>query len=75
MNEQTDSPLFRLPPELRNRIYAYTLSSNEPEVGKKSTTRLPLESPFEVIDLNDALRYIRPSNEFLATCSYIYTEA
>jgi hypothetical protein len=75
MNEQNDCPLFQLPPELRNEIYAYTLSSNEPASEKKSTTRLPLESPLEVIDLNDALRYIRPSNELLVTCRYIYTEA
>jgi hypothetical protein len=75
MNSQTACPLFQLPPELRNKIYAYTLSSNEPEPGKKNSTRLPLESPLEVIDLNDALRYIRPSNELLATCRYVYAEA
>jgi hypothetical protein len=33
MNLQTACPLFQLPPELRNKIYAYTLSSNEPEPG------------------------------------------
>jgi hypothetical protein len=72
MNEQKDCPLFRLPPELRNKIYAYTLCQKQPQ--QKTTTRLPIESPLEVIDLNNALT-LRPSNELLATCRYIYAEA
>jgi hypothetical protein len=71
MNEQTEFPLFRLPPELRNRIYAYTLCQKEPE---QKTTRLPAESPLEVVDLSDALT-LRPSNKLLSTCRYIYAEA
>jgi hypothetical protein len=35
----------------------------------------PTGKPFEVIDLNDALGHIRPSNELLVTCRYIHTEA
>jgi hypothetical protein len=72
IDEQKECPLFRLPPELRNKIYAYTLHQKEPK--QKTETRLPLESPLEVIDLNDATS-LMPSNELLLTCRYFYTEA
>jgi hypothetical protein len=72
MDEQKECPLFRLPAELRNKIYGYTLCQKEPQ--QKTTTRLPTESPLEVIDLNNALA-LRPSNELLSTCRYIHAEA
>lgn len=71
-NYQKRSPLFRLPPELRNLIYTHVL---RPEVPKNVLrSRLPVESPLEVVDLENAIN-IGPSNELLATCWRIYNEA
>jgi hypothetical protein len=71
-NEQKDCPIFRLPPELRNKVYEYAFSEARPK--QKTTTRLPIANPVEVIDLDDA-PVLRPSNELLATCYIILAEA
>lgn len=71
-HEQKDCPLFRLPPELRNKIYEYALSESQPV--KKTTTRLPIADPIEVLDWDDA-QDLRPSNALLATCRIIHAEA
>jgi hypothetical protein len=71
-NEQEACPLFRLPPELRIEIYKYALSEAQPK--QKTTTRLPVKSPIEVIDLDNVLT-LRPSNKLLETCRMIHAEA
>lgn len=71
-NQQKDCPLFYLPAELRNLVYKYALSINTPP--HRIVSRLPVESPVELIDLHDAAN-LRPTNELLISCRKVYREA
>lgn len=71
-DEQDNCTLFQLPPEIRNSIYTYALCQKQ--LDQVTTTRMPVDNPFEVINLEDA-PYLRPSNELLATCQRIHDEA
>jgi hypothetical protein len=72
ISEQRDSLFFRLPPELRTRVHENLLSGAQPM--HRARTRLPIESPLEIIDLIDVPE-LRPSNNLLATCHLIHAEA
>lgn len=71
-NKQKNCPLLCLPPELRNLIYTYAFSSEVPKNVFRS--RLPVESPLDIIDLENAIT-LAPSNDLLATCWRIHNEA
>lgn len=64
INIQQDCPLFKLPPELRNDIYAYTFS---PSVSAPTNGHLP---PVEL----DKLAITAPSTALLATCRLVAQE-
>jgi hypothetical protein len=90
-DEQKHCPLFKLPPELRSRIYSYATSQSEAK-NKPSETELPLDKgnlltynsdPSENHNDHQSLPVanlnhisdIRPSNALLGTCQRIYEEA
>lgn len=71
-NQQNDCLLFHLPAELRDLIYSYAFSQNTPT--RRVVSRLPVESPVELINLHDAAN-LRPTNELLITCRKVYHDA
>lgn len=58
-NEQSDSPLFRLPAEVRNQIYAYAMTS---DIGSDTVVHLAKTASSA------------PSKSLLTTCARIYFE-
>lgn len=90
-DEQKHCPLFKLPPELRNRIYSYATSQSEAKK-KPSTSRLPLGTSNHLTYYYDPssnykdhhtlpvvslnqISNVKPSNAMLGTCQRIYQEA
>jgi hypothetical protein len=88
-NSQEQSPLFKLPPELRNRIYLYTTSQSEAK--KPLSCKLSDEGnhfthyydpsydykghhSLPIVSLNH-ISDVKPSNALLGTCQRIYQEA
>lgn len=68
MDHQQSSPLFHLPPELRNRIYVYALSQEE-------TPEQPQHTAQEKFISLDTMHLHAPSNELLQTCHLIHAES
>jgi hypothetical protein len=63
LHNQTNSPLLRLPSELRNRVYEYALGGDcEPFTIKAS----PIDFPMTLLDL--------PALSLLRSCRQIYHE-
>lgn len=90
-NDQKYCPLFKLPPELRNRIYSYATSQSEAKE-KPRESELPLDKSNQLTyhdyPFNDRkdhhslpvvslnqLSDVKPSNALLGTCQRIHEEA
>jgi hypothetical protein len=67
MDDQDKCPLFKLPPELRNAIYAYTIDHTDGQYGWIETQAGPKISLFNA-------KKCAPSNELLRTCRRAYAE-
>jgi hypothetical protein len=67
MDAQDKCPLFKLPPELRNAIYAYTIDHTDGQYGWIETQDGPKISLFNA-------KKCAPSNELLRTCRRAYAE-
>lgn len=89
-DDQKHCPLFKLPPELRNRIYSCATSQSEAKE-KPQDSELPLdnsnqhayrdEPPYAkdyhslpAVNVNE-ISHVKPSNALLGTCKRIYEEA
>jgi len=90
-DEQKHCLLFKLPPELRNRIYSYATSQNEAKKNPREP-ELPLDNSNHLTYHDDPsenyrdhhslpvvnlsqISEVKPSNALLGTCQRIYKEA
>ena len=81
---QLKSPLLALPPELRNKIYFYTLVRDKPidlwphKWTKTASTEPPASSPLNLkVRHQEDLAYVRKEmgTALLGTCTQVYREA
>lgn len=69
-NSQTSSPLFKLPPELRNTIYVYVFTQSEDNDDSPPSDNLGVSKPVDLYNVEK----IAPSGAFLLSCRLTLTE-